>query len=182
MADLDTDQLLEFRDVWIRDRYEVVPAVEAVDADPDADPPVEAVEAVDSYLIAYSEFNRTRQQNFFSDAQINSISSSVESDWEEELAALWQEKFNERVDQADDDDTATTKADTQKAEAKYRLMRVVCREQMMEDPAFRQSLMTIGGVDALQPLFDKWILRNNADLTWVRSRSGIYNRIEVERG
>ncbi len=176
MADLDSDQLLEFRDVWIRDRYEVIPAV---DPDPMAMPPIEGSPAI---LYAYSEFNRTRQQNFFTDDQINFINASIENDWEEELQALWQEKFNERIDQGDDSDTATTKADVQKLEGTYRLIRVRAREQMAEDPGFRQSLMTISGVDALAPLFEEWDERNCADLAWVRSRSGIYNGIEVERG
>lgn len=160
MADLDTDELLDFRNVWIRDLYD----------------------ASGGTLIAHSEFNRTRQQNFFTDEQINAINASVENDWEEELDAIWQEKFDERSVNGDDDATCTSKADVQELEARYRIIRVRCREQMMEDPGFQQSLMTIAGVDALPSTFKAWAERSAADLTWVRSRSGIYNRIELERG
>lgn len=156
-ANLTTTQIDDFRQNWIRDLWVTTPTASGL-----------------------SEYNRSRKANFFSDQQLQSAHDRIIVDWSEELAAVQYEKQTEREDEGDTEAAAIVIGDNLREQAVFRLMRAWCRRQMLEDPGFRASIAV--GIRDPKPIIDLWIAENAADLAWVRSRSGIFNQIEVERG
>lgn len=141
---LTSDQLTEFRTVWIRDQYTASPRV------------------------TLSHYNRANSANFFSDAQLTTINTNIETDYAEELDGVYDMKYTERLSAGDSETTADTTADAERLQAVYRLMRAECRQMMMEDPGFVGS---IADEKNRAELFAVWKTAIERDRTFVRVRT-----------
>jgi hypothetical protein len=167
MADLTPEQILLLRRAYIRDR-----AFPGVEADPLADPPVEAAPA--EYL---SAFNVSRGVEFFTDAELESLHDAAETVYREELAAVWESKYSERLAYGDGEAEAVAAADAVKESATLRLVRAEALERMMMDPGYIASVAEA----TRMAVFDTWRRQIQNDRQFYRAQGGGFASVPFHR-
>ena len=156
MADLTADQIEAIRRGYIRDLV--------VGPTPG---PAEALSA----------YNVVTGREYLSDADLESIFDVQTTVYREELDAVWESKYAERVSLGDSDVDATAAADAVRLSAVYRLIRADAFERMMMDPNWVSAVPEI----SRQSLFATWRSQIVADRQFTRSQGGGFASLPLYR-
>jgi len=159
MTPLSGDEITDFRENWIRDRYYPSPSSKP----------------------GLSPYNRQQRADFFSDDQLQSLAAGVENHWLGVLSGIWDERHSTELDAGTDEATAAARADADQLWALYILMRGEAHTRMAMDAGFMSCYAVGGDSSVVDKVLEQWNRTDETDINQVRSRSGSTAAILLER-